>query len=153
MKVLISTVGRMKAGPEKTLVETYLKRLPWSVDIREVEPKKNAGSGNSVHGETKKLLHCVPDGAKIICLDSRGKNLSSEELAAKIRSWRDDGVPALAFLIGGADGLAKDATDSCDLKMSFGQATWPHMLVRAMLAEQLYRVHCILTDHPYHRGH
>ena len=153
MNVLVAAVGRMKAGPEKALIETYLNRLPWSVDIREVESKGGRGRGSAVAEETTKLLDGVPEGAKIISLDSRGKSLSSEELAAKVQVWRDDGVRSLAFLIGGADGLGNDAFTASDLTLSFGHATWPHMLVRVMLIEQLYRTHCILTDHPYHRGH
>ena len=98
------------------------------------------------------MLRLVPDNAILVCLDPRGKDISSELLASKIGSWRDEGQQAVYFAIGGADGHDRDIHQRADLLMSFGSAIWPHMLFRAMLAEQLYRASAILSGHPYHRG-
>jgi 23S rRNA (pseudouridine1915-N3)-methyltransferase len=99
------------------------------------------------------LLAAIPAGAKIVCLDSRGKVLDSEKFAGQLGQWRDDGERTLAVVIGGADGLGAEVVNKAHLVLSFGSVTWPHMLVRVLVAEQLYRAHCILTGHPYHRGH
>ncbi|MFL2771752.1 MAG: 23S rRNA (pseudouridine(1915)-N(3))-methyltransferase RlmH [Rhodospirillaceae bacterium] len=153
MNIVIAAVGRMKNGPEKSIIDTYLTRLPWSVDIREIDHKNSTQLNVAIRSETQALLDLVPKRARTICLDSRGKSMTSNEFADRVRAWRDDGFSSLAFLIGGPNGLEKGGVDSTDLALSFGRATWPHMLVRAMLVEQLYRTHCILTEHPYHRRH
>ena len=101
--------------------------------------------------ETALLRGAVPDGAKVIALDERGKLLSSPEFARKLGNWRDDGCRDLAILIGGADGLSPDLRSRADFTLSFGKMVWPHMLVRVMLAEQLYRAASILAGTPYHR--
>ena len=106
--------------------------------------------GGAREGEA--LLAAVPDGARIVALDERGKSQTSEAFAKRLGIWRDDGVRAVAFLIGGADGLDESLRKRADMVVSFGALTWPHMLVRALLAEQLYRAHTILTGHPYHRA-
>ena len=91
-------------------------------------------------------------GARRIVLDERGKTLTSEKFAERLASWRDEGAPAAALLIGGPDGHGTTARHGADLILSFGAMTWPHQLVRAMVAEQLYRAVTILTGHPYHRA-
>lgn len=98
------------------------------------------------------LLAAAGGAAKCIALDERGANLSSAEFAERICGWRDDGAGAIAFLIGGADGLCPSLSARIDLQLAFGRATWPHLLVRAMLCEQLYRSVSILAGHPYHRS-
>ena len=98
------------------------------------------------------LMAAAPEGARIVALDERGRAEGSAQFAKRIEGWRDNGVRGIAFLIGGADGLSDDVRKRADLILSFGTMTWPHMLVRAMLAEQLYRAHSILTGHPYHRA-
>ncbi len=102
--------------------------------------------------EASLLLAVVPKGAVIVALDERGKNLSSPEFAELLRGWRDNGRHDVAFLIGGADGLDPNVRHSAEMILSFGALTWPHMLVRGLLAEQLYRAHSILNNHPYHRA-
>ena len=97
------------------------------------------------------LLAAVPADAAVVALDESGQALSSRALAARIGRWRDDGRGCIAFLVGGADGLDDAVCARADLVLSFGKATWPHMLARAMLAEQLYRAQQILAGHPYHR--
>lgn len=152
MKIDIIAVGRARAGPERALFETYIGRLRWPVELREVEEKRRLSEPELKQREAELLLASIPDGAAVIALDETGRDLSSEKLAVQLRAWRDDGRGCCVFLIGGANGLAAEARSRADLVMSFGRQTWPHMLVRAMLAEQIYRAQQILAGHPYHRG-
>ena len=152
MNIVIAAVGRAKAGAERQLFDSYLARVPWRIDLKEVEIKKELAVDVRRAREGKALLGVVPDGARIIALDERGKSETSEAIALRLGRWRDDGVKSLAFVIGGADGLDASVRTRADLVLSLGSVTWPHMLVRILLAEQLYRTHCILTAHPYHRA-
>jgi 23S rRNA (pseudouridine1915-N3)-methyltransferase len=130
--------GRIGRGAEGELVERYLKRLSWPTRVTELA---------DVGGR-------VPDpagGMRTVVLDETGRDLSSRELAAALGRWRDDGVREARFLIGAADGHDSGTRDTADLLLSFGRATWPHMMARAMLAEQLWRASSILAGHPYHR--
>lgn len=143
MRVTVACVGRLRAGPVQDICQDYARRLPWSVTWREVAEGRDADGA---------LLAKLPAGAPVIALDERGDHFSSEKLARWIGRKRDDGAGDLGVLIGGADGLDDIVRDHADLLLSFGRLTWPHMLVRAMLMEQLYRAHTILSGHPYHRG-
>ena len=151
MKLVILAVGKGRNSPEHDLATSYIKRLPEGGEIREIDSKLPAGPKRQ-QDETRLLLQLVPDNAILVCLDPRGKDISSELLASKIGSWRDEGQQAVYFAIGGADGHDRDIHQRADLLMSFGSAIWPHMLFRAMLAEQLYRASAILSGHPYHRS-
>jgi len=151
MKLVILAVGKGRNSPEHDLATSYIKRLPEGGEIREIDSKLPAGPKRQ-EDETRLLLRLGPDNAILVCLDPRGKDISSELLASKIGSWRDEGQQAVYFAIGGADGHDRDIHQRADLLMSFGSAIWPHMLFRAMLAEQLYRASAILSGHPYHRG-
>ncbi len=160
MRLLIAAIGRMRGGPEAALVEDYLERarsfgrrigFP-DVALQEFEAPKALSGDALKKREGEFLLGAVPPGAKLFALDERGENISSEKLAALLGRLRDDGAPAAAFLIGGADGHDAALREKADHLLSFGKATWPHMLVRAMLAEQLYRSMTILSGHPYHRS-
>ena len=142
----------MQRGPEQMLVDEYLKRLPWKTTITEIDIKKTAGnSAERKMREAERLLAAVPQGAAIITLDEGGKALRSREFAAKIDGWQMAGYKSLAFIIGGADGLDAPLLAKADLKLAFGTLTWPHMMVRVMLAEQIYRAWSINNGHPYHR--
>jgi len=142
----------MQRGPEKTLVEEYFKRLPWKTNTTEIEIKKVAASAQERKArEGEKLLAAVPAGAAMIALDEKGKAFSSRDFAKKIDDWQMAGFNSLAFIIGGADGLDRGVLEKADLKLAFGTLTWPHMMVRAMLSEQIYRAWSINTGHPYHR--
>ncbi len=152
MRITIAAVGRDKVGPARDLFETYTKRLPWPVELREVEEKRPLPAPQMKAREAELLLAAVPAGALVIALDGRGTTLSSEGLAAKLGGWRDEGRRDVAFLIGGADGLDRAVLDAAGLTLSLGAMTWPHMLVRPKLAEQLYRAWTILEGHPYHRA-
>lgn len=138
--MLLHIVARGKIGrcPEAELVERYLKRTSWPTKLTELPDRGGK-------------LPELPANSLSILLDERGKSLSSVELATKLEAWRDSGKREARFLIGAADGHDEDRRDAADLLLSFGAATWPHLLVRAMLAEQLYRATSILANHPYHR--
>ncbi len=160
MRMVIAAMGKAKPSPEQTLLDTYRGRFDAiarplglkPLDLAECDDRRAAGSGDAKRREADLLTAAVPDGARLIALDEHGRNLTSQDLAALIARWRDEGAPACAFLIGGADGLDPALADRADRKLAFGAATWPHMLVRAMLAEQIYRAATILAGHPYHRA-
>jgi len=155
MRVFLCVVGRLRAGPEKTLIDDYLTRFDRSgralglgpARVVEVEDKKNAGMG----AEAALLRKALPKGAVICTLDERGKVISSPEFAQKMAGWRDTGRQDLALIIGGADGIDPGLRAEADFSISFGKMVWPHMMVRVMLAEQIYRAATILGGSPYHR--
>jgi 23S rRNA (pseudouridine1915-N3)-methyltransferase len=130
--------GKIGRGPEAELVDRYLKRIDWPTKLTELP-------------ERGKAAPPAPPNSVTIVLDERGKALASSELAALLERWRDGGKREARFLIGAADGHDEDQRRSADLLLSFGAATWPHLLARAMLAEQLFRATSILANHPYHR--
>lgn len=145
-------MGKAKAGPERDLYDSYVARLPWRVELKEIEIKKDLAVDVRKAREGEALLAAVPPGARLVALDERGRTEGSEAFAARLGRWRDDGIRAVAFVIGGADGLDEAVRKRADFVLSFGALTWPHMLVRAMLAEQVYRAQSILAGHPYHRS-
>lgn len=151
MRIHVIAVGRARRGPARELFEDYCGRLSWPVALKEVEEKRKLTAPERKAREGELLLAAIPGGATIVALDAGGRALGSTELAKRMGDWRDSGVSDLAFLVGGADGLAKPVTEKAGLVLSLGPMTWPHMLVRAMLAEQLFRAQSILTGHPYHR--
>jgi 23S rRNA (pseudouridine1915-N3)-methyltransferase len=151
MKLVILAVGKARNSPEHALAASYIKRLPEGGEIREVESKLAAGPKRQLD-EAKLLLRHVPDNTILVCLDQRGKDMSSELLASRICNWRAEGQKTIYFAIGGADGHNNMVHKRADLLIAFGTAIWPHLLFRAMLAEQLYRSSAILSGHPYHRG-
>ena len=138
--MLLPLIARGKIGrsPEAELVERYLKRSAWPTKVTELPD-----SGG--------LLPAAPSASVTILLDERGPLLSSLDFARKLEGWRDGGKREARFLIGAADGHDEALRGSADLILSFGPATWPHLLARAMLAEQLFRATSILANHPYHR--
>ncbi len=155
MRLHICAVGRLRAGPERALVEDYLTRCGRTgrslglgpVTEHEVEDKKGGG----MPAEAALLRKAIPQGARIIALDERGKTLTSPEFARLLACLRDEGASDTAFLIGGAGGLDPGLRAEADQRLSLGAMVWPHMLVRVMLAEQLYRAASILAGSPYHR--
>jgi 23S rRNA (pseudouridine1915-N3)-methyltransferase len=138
--VLLHIVARGKIGrsPEAELTERYLKRINWPTRVTELPDRGGA-------------LPEAASNAVTVVLDERGKPLSSIDLAKKLEGWRDTGRREARFLLGAADGHDEEMREKADLLLSFGPATWPHMLARAMLAEQLFRATSILANHPYHR--
>lgn len=150
MRLTLIAVGRAKRGPEQELFNAYLKRLRPGLDLIEVEEKRPLAGVELMAREAELLSDKIPAGAYLIALDERGKAMSSRGFAEKISDLQDTGRDA-AFIIGGADGLDERLRAKADLLLGFGPQTWPHMLVRAMLAEQIYRAQSILAGHPYHR--
>jgi 23S rRNA (pseudouridine1915-N3)-methyltransferase len=151
VKLAIAAIGRASGGPERDLYEHYAGRIRWPLTLREVEEKKKLPPAQLVVREGDLLLEAVPKGAVLVALDRRGKVLESPAFAKRLEAWRDGGTADVAFLIGGADGHGEALLKKTDLLLSFGAMTWPHMLARAMLAEQIYRAQQILAGHPYHR--
>ena len=120
--------------------------------LKEIEERRPLAPAELMRREAELLRAAIPAAARLIALDMGGKSLPSEKFAALLGRWRDDGTRDLAFVIGGAEGLDGTLRAAADLTLSLGAMTWPHMLVRVMLAEQLYRAQTILTGHPYHRA-
>lgn len=160
MRLLIAAVGRLKAGPERELLARYLERANASgktlslapLQVTEISESPAQTAAKRKADEAKALLAALPEKTKLIALDERGKALGSEDFARKLARFRDDGAASTAFLIGGADGLDETLCKKADLTVSFGAATFPHQIVRILLAEQIYRAITILSGHPYHRG-
>ncbi|RYY32103.1 MAG: 23S rRNA (pseudouridine(1915)-N(3))-methyltransferase RlmH [Sphingomonadales bacterium] len=130
--------GRIGRSPEAELVDRYLKRVTLPTRVTELP-------------DTGGKMPAVEPGTRIVMLDEKGENLPSRVFAERIQAWREDGVRETRFLIGAADGFDDSARAQADLLISYGRATWPHMMARAMLAEQLWRATSILANHPYHR--
>ena len=138
MRLHIVARGKIGRSPEAELVDRYVKRIGWDVKISELPDQ--GGKSPKLQGVTK-----------IIAMDEAGENWTSSRFANLLSTWRDDGAREARFLIGAADGLSADERASADHFFSFGKATWPHMMARAMLAEQLFRATSIIAGHPYHR--
>jgi len=155
MRVHICAVGRLRAGPEKDLIDDYLNRFGRTgrgvslgpAQVLEVEDKKGGGMA----AEALLLEKAIPAGALVCVLDERGKVETSPDFAARLGNWRDTGRSDVAFVIGGADGIDPGLRARADHALSFGKMVWPHMMVRVMLSEQLYRAASILSGGPYHR--
>ena len=156
MRVHLCAVGRLRAGPERDLVADYVQRFDRTgrplglgpLTEHEVEDKRGGG----MESEAALLERAIPTGALICTMDERGRLMSSPEFADLLARWRDSGRQDVAFVIGGADGIAPALRERADASISFGKMVWPHLLVRVMLAEQLYRAAGILAGTPYHRA-
>ncbi len=156
MRVTICAVGRLRKGPERDLYDDYLTRFDRTgralalgpAKLVEVEDKKGGGMA----AEATLLRRAIPAGALLCTLDERGDVMTSPKFAQRLAGWRDQGRQDVAFVIGGADGIDPDLRAAADASLSFGTMVWPHMLVRVMLAEQLYRAASILAGGPYHRA-
>ncbi len=145
MKITISAIGKCKKNsPEAAIIAEYIKRSGWDIIIKEQD-------NSNQKDEAEFLQHSIPAGAKVIVLDERGVNISSPALAEKVENWIVDGCSEICFLIGGADGHLQSTRDKADLILSFGKLTLPHILMRAVLTEQIYRIQTIINHHPYHR--
>jgi 23S rRNA (pseudouridine1915-N3)-methyltransferase len=152
LRLTLACIGRAGRGPERDLYDHYAGRIRWPLILRELEEKKKLPPAEMTRREGELLLGAVPDKAVLVALDRRGKVLDSEAFAKRLERWRDDGVADLAFLIGGADGHGEALLQKASLVLSFGAMTWPHLLARALLAEQIYRAQQLLAGHPYHRA-
>lgn len=160
MRIVIAAVGRLKSGPEFELVSDYAARARnagralgfGDVSLLEVEAPKGLVGAVRQAREGELLLNAIPPGGRAIALDERGETPDSAAFAKLLVKLRDEGAPAGVFMIGGADGFTDEVRKNAYKLLSFGRATFPHLLVRAMLAEQIYRAMTILSGHPYHRA-
>ncbi len=160
MRIIIAAVGKLKSGPETELAERYAKRATQTgralglkaIEVIEIRESRADEAAKRMLEESIAIANVIPAGATVVLLDVKGENRDSDQLAAQLSAWRANDVPAVVFIIGGADGFAPTLRDKATLRLSFGAATWPHQLVRVMLLEQIYRATTILTGHPYHRG-
>jgi 23S rRNA (pseudouridine1915-N3)-methyltransferase len=141
----------MRQGPEKTLYDAYAARIRDPITLSEVDVRQKLDPDRLAAKEAELLLAAAARAEIIIALDERGDNPSSRDFAARLAAWRDDGVTEAAFLIGGANGLSEMVRKRVRYRLSFGAMTWPHLMVRGLLAEQLYRAQQIHAGHPYHR--
>ncbi len=151
MRLWLAAVGRARPGPEAELFRAYGGRLQPELQLREVEEKRKLPPPERMAREAELLLAALPAGATVVVLDERGQAMPSRAFAERLGRWRDDGIADLAFVVGGADGHGDAVRARAGLLLSLGPMTWPHMLVRVLLAEQLWRAQSILAGHPYHR--
>jgi 23S rRNA (pseudouridine1915-N3)-methyltransferase len=160
VRLLIVAVGRLKSGAERELEARYLERARAlgrglslaPLDLAELNESAARRPEARIAEEAGRIAAAVPAGAALVALDERGKSPTSPDFASHIGRARDGGRGALAFVIGGPDGLAPELRARAELVLSFGALTWPHQLVRVLLAEQVYRAMTILAGHPYHRA-
>ena len=156
MRIHICAIGRLRPGPEKTLIDDYRGRFEKTgrnlalgpLHLHEIEDKKGGG----LNAEAALLNRAVPNGSLVCTLDERGKLMSSPQFSSLLAQWRDQGQSDVSFIIGGADGLHADLRANANASLSFGKMVWPHMMARLMLSEQLYRATSILAGSPYHRA-
>ena len=152
MNLTILAIGKMKKNsPEQELINFYVRNSLWPIKIVELEEKRSLTGDALKNAESNLLLKHVPDSAKIVVLDERGQNISSTEFSNQLVRWQDTGFNDVVFLIGGADGHSSFLRQRADLLLSFGKMTLPHMLMRVVLCEQLYRAYTISIGHPYHK--
>ncbi len=160
MDITLLAVGRLKAGPERELCDRYLERARKSgsrmgfraFSVSEIAESRAARGDDRIADEAERLTGLAGKGGKIICLDAGGELLTSEMLARTLSRNAEAGEPRVTFFVGGPDGLGEGILANADLVLSFGRVTWPHQIVRVLLAEQLYRAMTILSGHPYHRA-
>ena len=139
MQLHVIARGKLGRSPEAELVERYAKRIAWPLKLTELPE-----SGGRIPEPLTPF--------RTVLLDERGRQLGSEEFAEILRSWRDNGIREARFVLGAADGHTRADRDEADRLLAFGHATWPHLLARAMLLEQLFRATSLLAGHPYHRA-
>ena len=160
MRLLICAIGRLKQGPERELAASYRKRAEVAgrplglreIEVIEIRESRAHDAERRRIEESIALANVIPEAGMVVILDQRGENIDSAGLASLLQRWREENCPAVAFIIGGADGLAPSLAQRAKLRLAFGAATWPHQLVRIMLLEQLCRAGTILAGHPYHRA-
>jgi 23S rRNA (pseudouridine1915-N3)-methyltransferase len=160
MRIVVAAVGRLKQGPERELAERYRKRAAdlgrkagiTALDVIEIRESRAGNAGRRMLEESIAIANIIPEDAVVVILDGRGESLSSSAFAGRLHGWRAQSASAVAFIVGGHDGLAPRLREKSTLAIAFGTATWPHQLVRIMLLEQIYRAGTIMAGHPYHRG-
>jgi len=150
MKIDIIAIGQLKKGPMFDALEEYQKRIVWPVNFI-IHESKQRDERVKQREEHEKLMGCIASSAYVVAMDEKGRSLPSTQFAQKIKDLQNQGQPHIQFIIGGADGLSDEIRKRANLLLSFGEQTWPHMLARVMLLEQVYRCQQIIAGHPYHR--
>lgn len=153
MKITIISIGKFENSPHRLAFENYLKRMKWDIELKELELKNahNLSIDKIKEGEGKLIAKAIKSGSLVIALDEKGKEFTSQNFAKLIADFTLQGNSHFTFLIGGANGLSTEAISGANLKIAFGLMTFPHLMVRAMLMEQLYRAQSIIAGHPYHK--
>ena len=149
MQYIISTIGKAKNSDEDIITHKYLKRIK-NVELKQFEVKSKSPEKKRDE-EALKLINATPKNGKLILLDEQGENLSSNNLTKIILNWRDNNITSINFAIGGAFGNSEKIKKTADKVIAFGQLTWPHQMVKMMIAEQIYRIETIIQGHPYHK--
>jgi 23S rRNA (pseudouridine1915-N3)-methyltransferase len=152
LRITVAAVGRDRASSTRDLFEAYRRRSTWPIRLVEVAPRRGVTAERRLADQAERLLRALPEGALRVALDEHGRQLDSLGFARQLGRWREAGAIEFGFLIGGPDGLAPSLLEQAAAVIALGAMTWPHRLVRVMLAEQLYRAETILTGHPYHRA-
>lgn len=153
MKIQILAIGKLKKGPQLTLMEDYLKRIKgWKIEIQQINEAKASGSEQRKQQDAKNLLPYFSEKSFIIALDERGENVSSMEFAQMLQTAEAQFYTEVIIVIGGSDGLAEEIREQSHKLIAFGRLTWPHQLVRLLLCEQIYRAQTIINNHPYHKA-
>ena len=160
MRLIVISIGRLKQGPERELAERYRDRFDdvgrklgfRGLDVLEIPESRARDAATRINDEASAIAALIPDKSVLVALDERGASVDSATFARHLGRWRDESVPACAFMIGGADGLSPELRRRAKLGIAFGAATWPHQMVRVMLLVQIYRAATILSGHPYHRA-
>jgi 23S rRNA (pseudouridine1915-N3)-methyltransferase len=160
MRLVVIAIGRLKRGPERELADRYRGRFDdigrklgfRGLDVHEIPESRARDAEQRIREEAAAILALAPEGAALVALDEKGKNIDSAAFADHLGRWRDESVASAVFVVGGADGLSPELRRKAQLSVAFGAATWPHQVVRVMLLEQIYRAATILAGHPYHRG-
>lgn len=149
MRIAILSIGKFENSPHKMVFENYLKRLKWKVELKELETKNSKRISKKDEGDL--ILKSIKPNSKLIVCDENGRQFKSRDFAKLISDFALRGNSDLTFVIGGADGLCDELLKKAALSISFGLATFPHLMVRSILVEQLYRAQSIISGHPYHR--
>ena len=149
MKYIISAIGKTKSQQEDVITFKYLKRIK-NIEIKQYEVKLN-NKQKKIEEEGLKLISSTPSNGKLVLLDEQGENLTSPELAEMVLNWRNDNIAFINFAIGGTFGNGNQIKKSADKIIAFGKLTWPHQMVKMMIAEQIYRIETIIQGHPYHK--
>jgi 23S rRNA (pseudouridine1915-N3)-methyltransferase len=160
MRLVVTSIGRLKRGPERELAERYRERFDdigrklgfRGLEIHEIPESRARDAAARIIEEANAISAAIPAKSVLVALDERGDNIDSSAFARHLGRWRDEAVANTIFVIGGADGLSPDLRRKAKLSIAFGSATWPHQMVRVMLLEQIYRAATILAGHPYHRA-
>ena len=151
MKISIISIGKIKKSPELDIINKYNQRLMHKIKFHEIADIKSNNKSQAQKLYRESILNILPSNSILVVLDEKGENINTQTLATKLSNFNDIPNKSIFFAIGGAYGFDKEIKDKANLVLSLGKLTWPHMLARAMIVEQIYRCIQILDNHPYHK--